>query len=281
MWQPPKRRSTAVRVMAMEAGNSLPPWSRLLDHNAEGRRRRKSDEDKRYEVEISNRLWSLWGTPQQVEPVENGTSLESASGRTSAPGKVLACCVVACCAGSFHSLDSWDSRLLDKILLNGHDYYEESLAARQRRDCVGEPTLETLNTYCCLNGRNFWVDIDKFASGKLYSKTKSLGSALSVFFAQHLQTGILQLRDQALAFGFIPEYASRGAFFLFHCQAKGQPIFNDGESAPYVLRMRQLQQLLNCMLITLDERRYNVPFRIYKVGCVPSTDCTLLGLKNH
>ncbi|KAI8042376.1 uncharacterized protein LOC128262095 [Drosophila gunungcola] len=290
MWVPPDKKSTSFRRKAMDAvhrysANPLPLWSRLLDHNAEGQPRRSSDsgsvvKEDSYEVEISNRLWSLWGTSQQVKPEETGTSLESLSGSASPSGKTLACCVLACCAGSFHSLDSWDSRLLDMILLNGQSYYEESLAARQRRDLVGALSLETLNTSCCLDGRHFWLDIEKFSSGKLYHKTKSLGAALSVFFARHLQTGILQLRDQALAFGFIPEFASGGAFFLFHCQAKGAPLFKDCESAPYVLRMRQLQQLLNCMLITLDERRHNVPFRIYKVGCVPSADCTILGQQN-
>ncbi|XP_037710408.1 uncharacterized protein LOC119547577 [Drosophila subpulchrella] len=276
MWMPPKKKSAPARAMAKDAttpANTLPLWSRLLDHNADGCERRKSDDKQtNYEVEVADRLWSLWGTAQQVEPEDSTTSAESAAGRTSAPGKILACCVVACCAGSFHSLDHWDTRLLDTILVNGEDYYDESLAARQRRDLVGELTLETLNTFCCLDGRNFWVDIEKFSVGKLYTKTKSLGSALSAFFAQHLQTGILQLRDQALAFGFIPEYASGGAFFLFHCQARGKPLFKDCESAPYVLRMRKLQQLLYCMLITLNERRRNVPFRIYKVGCVPSAD---------
>ncbi|KAH8366376.1 hypothetical protein KR084_002835 [Drosophila pseudotakahashii] len=274
MWLPQKEESTSSRAMSKDTThpeNPLPLWSRLLDHNADGCLRKKRDEKKQsFEVEVANRLWSLWGTAHQVDPGESSTSSESAAGRTSAPGKMLACCVVACCAGSFHSLDSWDSRLLDTILRNGEDYYDESLAARQRRDLVGELCLETLNTSCQLDGRNFWVDIERFSSGKLFNKTKSLGSALSVFFAHRLQTGILQLRDQALAFGFIPEVASGGGFFLFHCQARGKPLFKHCESAPYVLRMRKLQQLLYCMLITLDERRRNVPFRIYKVVCVPS-----------
>ncbi|XP_017006945.2 uncharacterized protein [Drosophila takahashii] len=274
MMLPQKEESTSSRAMSKDTTNpesSLPLWSRLLDHNADGCLRRKSEEkEQSFEVEVANRLWSLWGTAYQVDSGESSTSSESAAGRTSAPGKMLACCVLACCAGSFHSLDSWDSRLLDTILLNGEDYYDESLAARQRRDLEGEVSLETLNPSCQLDGRHFWVDIERFSSGKLFSKTKSLGSALSVFFAHRLQTGILQLRDQALAFGFIPKFASGGGFFLFHCQARGKPLFKDCESAPYVLRMRKLQQLLYCMLITLDERRRNVPFRIYKVGCVPS-----------
>eukprot|EP00099_Drosophila_melanogaster_P011797 NP_001286114.1 uncharacterized protein Dmel_CG14402, isoform B [Drosophila melanogaster] len=273
MWQGHKEKPTSTRSMAREVVHPerpLPPWSRLLEHNAEGcLRKRSGEKEEHYEVEISNHLWSLWGSTQQVKPGENSSSSESGSERTSPPGQALACCVLACCAGSFQSLDSWNSSALDKIMSNGRGYYDESLATRQHWDRTGELCLECLNTTCFLDGHEFWVDIEKLCTGKLYSRTKSLGSALSKFFGQHLQTGILQLRDQALAFGFIPEFASGGAFFLFHCQARGRPLFKDCESAPYVLRMRKLQQLLYCMLITLDERRHNVPFRIYKVGCVP------------
>ncbi|EDX05673.1 uncharacterized protein LOC6733009 [Drosophila simulans] len=273
MWKGHKEKPTSTRSMAREVVHPerpLPPWSRLLEHNAEGcLRKRSGEKEEHYEVEISNHLWSLWGSTQQVKPGENSSSSEAASGSTSPPGQALACCVLACCAGSYQSLDSWNSSALDKIMSNGRCYYDESLATRQHWNRTGQLCLECLNTTCFLDGHEFWVDIEKLCTGKLYSRTKSLGSALSKFFGQHLQTGILQLRDQALAFGFIPEFASGGAFFLFHCQARGRPLFKDCESAPYVLRMRKLQQLLYCMLITLDERRHNVPFRIYKVGCVP------------
>ncbi|KAH8334038.1 hypothetical protein KR059_006010 [Drosophila kikkawai] len=245
----------------------VPQWSRLLDHNDEARQRKKND---RYQVEIPNRLWSLFGNVRPVEP-EKRELYSLGSCVTAASGKTLACCVMACCAGSFHSLDCWDSQLLDRIMVNGQDYHDVSLAGRLRKDLGpgGELTLEGLGTACSLDGQPFWLDIEKFSSGKLYNKSKSLGSALSVFFAHHLQTGILQLRDQALAFGYIPEFAAGGAFFMFHCQAQGKPVFNECETAPYVLRMRQLKQLLNCILITLDERQHNVPFKIHKVHCVP------------
>ncbi|EDW46395.1 uncharacterized protein LOC6618208 [Drosophila sechellia] len=273
MWRGHKEKPTSTRSMARQVVHPerpLPPWSRLLEHNAEGcLRKRSGEKEEHYEVEISNHLWSLWGSTQQVKPGENSSSSEAASGSTSPPGQALACCVLAYCAGSYQSLDSWNSSALDKIMSNGRCYYDESLATRQHWNRTGQLCLECLNTTCFLDGHEFWVDIEKLCTGKLYSRTKSLGSALSKFFGQHLQTGILQLRDQALAFGFIPEFSSGGAFFLFHCQARGRPLFKDCESAPYVLRMRKLQQLLYCMLITLNERRHNVPFRIYKVGCVP------------
>ncbi|KAH8412522.1 hypothetical protein KR009_002749, partial [Drosophila setifemur] len=248
----------------------LPLWSRLLEHNGDGRLRKKVCVHKnRYQVEISNLLWSLWGTAKIVNTVREPSQLSA--GYFGAPGRMLACCVIACCAASFHSLDSWNSDLLDHILVNGQEYYDASLVVRQRRDWTGDLSLETLHSSCALDGQEFWVDTEKVVSGKLYSKTKSLGYALSVFFRQHLQTGILQLKDQALAFGFIPEYSAGGAFFMFHCQASGKPLFEDSITAPYVLRMRQLQQLLYCILITLDERRHNVPFRIHKVTCIPKT----------
>lgn len=212
MWQGHKEKPTSTRSMAREVVHPerpLPPWSRLLEHNAEGcLRKRSGEKEEHYEVEISNHLWSLWGSTQQVKPGENSSSSESGSERTSPPGQALACCVLACCAGSFQSLDSWNSSALDKIMSNGRGYYDESLATRQHWDRTGELCLECLNTTCFLDGHEFWVDIEKLCTGKLYSRTKSLGSALSKFFGQHLQTGILQLRDQALAFGFIPEFAS-------------------------------------------------------------------------
>ncbi|KAH8269302.1 hypothetical protein KR018_002213 [Drosophila ironensis] len=272
----------SLGTMAMPASKqdgaaSLPLWSRLLEYNADGRQRKRGNRQvDRYQVEIANRLWSLWGTTTQLaaespNPGHGERSAAGRSGQAAAPGQALACSVIACCAGNFLDLDHWDSKLLDRILVSGQEYYDLSLAARQRRDLTSELTLETLHTSCSLDGQQFWVDIERLVSGKLYSRSKSLGSALNVFFAQHFQTGILQVRDQALAFGFIPEYAAGGAFFMFHCQASGKPLFKDSEQAPYVLRMRQLQQLLYCMLITLDERQRNVPFRIYKIGCVPKT----------
>ncbi|KAH8266347.1 hypothetical protein KR038_011786 [Drosophila bunnanda] len=270
---PPQKKSNAdpgVPTTSTSRRHRLDPtpqWSRLLDHNNEQRHIKRNE---RYQVEIPNRLWSLFGNVRRVEGAKKDPNPLS-SYVTSAPGRTLACCVMACCAGSFHSLDCWDTQLLDRIMVNGQDYHDVSLAGRTRKDLGsgGELTLENLGTACSLDGQPFWLDIEKFSSGKLYNKTKSLGSALSVFFAHHLQTGILQLRDQALAFGYIPEYSSGGAFFMFHCQAEGKPVFNDCETAPYVLRMRKLKQLLNCILITLDERQHNVPFKIHKVHCVP------------
>ncbi|KAH8262703.1 hypothetical protein KR026_007474, partial [Drosophila bipectinata] len=280
-----KSHSSAAKAMSTSRDNRedpLPLWSRLLDHNADGQHRKKgSGQSDHYEVEIANRLWSLWGTLRTVEPRTSQLQAEqvSVSGRSSelqavhptVPGRILACCVIACCAGSFLDLDSWDARLLDSIMECGQEYYDASLVLRQRRDPTGDLALETLHTSCCLEAQQFWVDTEKLVCGKLYSRTKSLGWALSLFFGQQFQTGILQVKDQALAFGFIPEFSAGGAFFMFHCQASGKPLFKDSERAPYVLRMRQLQQLLYCILITLDERQRKVPFRIYKVACVPKT----------
>lgn len=261
-------------AMSTSRGNReepLPLWSRLLDHNADGRHRKKgSGQSDHYEVEIANRLWSLWGTPRAVEHREPRSS-QLKAGPAAVPGRILACCVVACCAGSFLDLDSWDAKLLDSIVEYGQEYYEASLGLRQRRDPTGDVALETLHTSCSLQSQQFWVDTEKLVCGKLYSRSKSLGGALSLFFGQQFQTGILQVKDQALAFGFIPEFSAGGAFFMFHCQACGKPLFKDSEGAPYILRMRQMQQLLYCILITLDERQHNVPFRIYKVSCVPKT----------
>ncbi|XP_022230949.2 uncharacterized protein LOC111079917 [Drosophila obscura] len=258
----------------------LPVWSRLLNHNADGRRRKKELQSAQYQVEISNRLWSLWGSAQPVEvgpdpPSTSGETevsgkrLQGASAETpTVPGRTLACCVMACCANTFLSLDFWDSHTLDRIIANGEKYHNASARRIQRPEGAGELVLENLLTACSMDRNHFWVNTEKVITGILYNRHKSLGAALSIFFNHHQKTGILQLKDKALAFGFIPEVSAGGAFFMFHCQAQGKPLFKDSESAPYVLRMRQLQQLLHCILTTLNERSWNVPFKIHKVSCV-------------
>ncbi|BFF95727.1 uncharacterized protein DMAD_13069 [Drosophila madeirensis] len=175
---------------------------------------------------------------------------------------------MACCATSSRSLDFWDSHTLDRIMVNGHKYHDASAKRLQRPEGAGELALENLLTACSMDDNHFWVNTEKVINGILYNRHRSLGAALSIFFTHHHKTGILQLKDKALVFGFIPELAAGGDFFMFHCQAQGKPLFKDSESAPYVLRMRQMQQLLHCILTTLNERSWNVPFKIHKVSCV-------------
>ncbi|XP_001356849.4 uncharacterized protein [Drosophila pseudoobscura] len=267
----------------------LPVWSRLLNRNADGRKRSNNYRTDQYQVEISDRLWSLWGSAQVVEEVSDlpstsgeqivsGTQLRGKSAETQVvPGRTLACCVMACCASNFRSLDFWSSHTLDRIVANGHKYHNASAARINRPERAAELVLENLLTACSMDRHHFWVNTEKVITGILYNRHKSLGAALSIFFNHQQKTGILQLKNKALAFGFIPEAAAGGAFFMFHCQAQGKPIFKDSESAPYVLRMRQLQQLLHCILTTLNERSWNVPFKIHKVSCVARNRSTSSG----
>ncbi|EDW76405.1 uncharacterized protein Dwil_GK19066 [Drosophila willistoni] len=235
-----------------------PQWSSL-------QQKFPSNNGNEYREEIPDRLWSLWGSPLYDSEPKTETDCPLPNSATVPPGRLLARCVVACCVSNIVSLDEWNSQLLDRIMLYGSQYHDISCSALQRDKGEAELSLENLYTACILDKCAFWVYTEKVLCGKLYSKRKSLGSALSAFFNQHQRTGIVQLKDRTLAFGFMPECSSRGAYFMFNCQGKD----HGTQGAPYLLRMRQLQKLLHCLLVALNERGRNVDFKIYKVWCVP------------
>ncbi|XP_030373269.1 uncharacterized protein LOC115623186 isoform X2 [Scaptodrosophila lebanonensis] len=232
----------------------LPLWSRLRRRNANGVRRSSAVAKHRaYNIEIANELWSLWGNLHPSAPVFPNSQRGH---------QILACCVLACCASCLYQLDDWNAQLLDSIVVSGDAYYAASIALIKQRDY--EFSLENLLTECTLCALKFRVHLEHVVYGRVCGSRMNLADALVYFFSQH-QLGIIQLRGYALAIGFIPQYESGGFFFMYDCEAQGTPLFVRSQGTSYILRMRRLQQLLYCILVTLRKRCRNASFSIHKV----------------
>ncbi|XP_075161481.1 uncharacterized protein LOC142234273 [Haematobia irritans] len=234
----------------------LPVWSRLNRKNTAGHYRGLSvSKFKKFDVEIENRLWSLWGN------VHPQASVFAESGR----GKqYLACCIMALCAIRLYRLVDWSSQLLDSIVINGDTYHHESVKDIQVADY--EMTAEDLQVQCFLDNIQFGIHLEAVCYGTLYCRPKfnrmNLAQALMYFFSNN-RYGILQCSKKCLAFGYVPGHD--GGYFMFDCQSRDHPLFPKGQGAAYVLRTKFLQILLYCMVVTLNVPYYNVQFTLHKV----------------
>ncbi|XP_001353383.4 LOW QUALITY PROTEIN: uncharacterized protein [Drosophila pseudoobscura] len=246
--QPASQTVRSESMTWLVPGNSSPIWSRRLRYNLEGRPRHQSDTRWReFDVEIENRLWSMWGG---LHP--RATWFDSkVRGRQS-----LGCYVVACCAASiFRRLGDWTSKLLDAIVVNGDKYYRASVEYSQRWDQNLGPDE--------MSCRWSWWPSGVYSAPA--SSSMSLLEALSYFFTR-FQWGILECQERRLAFGFSSSHD--GGYFLYDCSEWDKPIFPDGMGASYLLRARQLMVLLYCMVVTLNLRCKKVGFRLYNVDMV-------------
>ncbi|XP_022229724.2 uncharacterized protein LOC111079038 [Drosophila obscura] len=241
-------------------GNSTPIWSRRLRHNLEGRQRHQSGTRWRdYDVEIEDRLWSIWGGLHPRAPWFDS----KVRGRQS-----LGCYVVACCVASiFRRLGDWTSKLLDAIVVNGDKYYRASVEHSQRWD--QNLSLDDMCVQCDFQDIHFMVQMELVAFGHVYSApasaSMSLLEGLSYFFTR-FEWGILECQERRFAFGFSSSHD--GGYFLYDCSEWDKPIFPDDMGASYVLRARQLLVLLYCMIVTLNVRCKKVGFRLYNVDMV-------------
>ncbi|XP_017957114.1 uncharacterized protein LOC108651743 [Drosophila navojoa] len=234
----------------------LPAWSRRYQRNTTGHYREEPvSKLNEFDIEIEDRLWSLWGSLHPEAPVFPSKF----RGR-----QYLAIYVVACCAASVFNLMDWSGRLLDTIVVNGNKYFEESCAQIKAKDY--EFSLENLNIDCTLESIKFVVHIEHVCYGKLYCvptfNRMNLSEALSYFFA-HYRFGIVKVRKRALAIGLCPDPGE--GYFMYDCQAKDLPLFPKQQGASYLLRTRHLQVLLYCIVVTLDVPITNVKFSIHKV----------------
>ncbi|XP_026845568.1 uncharacterized protein LOC6596144 [Drosophila persimilis] len=258
--QPASQTVRSESMTWLVPGNSSPIWSRRLRYNLEGRPRHQSDTRWReFDVEIENRLWSMWGGLHPRAPWFDSR----VRGRQS-----LGCYVVACCAASiFRRLGDWTSKLLDAIVVNGDKYYRASVEYSQRWDQNLGP--DEMSVQCDFQDIHFLVQMELVAFGHVYSapasSSMSLLEALSYFFTR-FQWGILECQERRLAFGFSSSHD--GGYFLYDCSEWDKPIFPDGMGASYLLRARQLMVLLYCMVVTLNLRCKKVGFRLYNVDMV-------------
>ncbi|XP_073840070.1 uncharacterized protein [Musca autumnalis] len=239
----------------------LPIWSRLNRRNAAGIYRGMAvSKHKKFDIEIEQRLWSLWGNLHPQAPVFDSNNRGK---------QYMACCVMALCAARLYRLADWSAQLLDAIIINGDRYHQQSVGDIQIRDY--EMRAEDLDTECQLDQVKFAVHIEPLCYGKLYSRPNfnrmNLAEALMYFFNSHHQLGLLQCSKKCLAFGRLPGHD--GGYFMFDCQSREHPLFPKGQGAAYVLRTKYLQILLYCLVVTLNIPYYNVQFMLHKVEAVP------------
>ncbi|XP_061399624.1 uncharacterized protein LOC133335359 [Musca vetustissima] len=240
----------------------LPIWSRLNRRNSAGVYRGAAvAKYKKFDIEIDNRLWSLWGNlhPQAAVFDSNNRGKQ-----------YLACCVMALCATRLYRLVDWSSALVDSIIINGDRYHAQSIADIQIRDY--EMRVEDLDIVCQMDNVKFEVHLEPLCYGKLYSRPNcnrmNLAEALLYFFRSHHNLGLLQCSKKCLAFGRLAA-GPDGGYFMFDCQSRDHPLFAKGQGAAYVLRTKYLQILLYCLVVTLNIPYYNVQFMLYKVEALP------------
>lgn len=235
--------------------NDMPVWSRLIKCNTAGIYRDFArSKVKNYDVEIEDRLWSLWGSLSPEDTMFDA----SIRGR-----QYLAIYVMACCAASMRKLVTWSPRLMNLIVLSGSNYYKQSISLLDKK--IEEFTLDQLAIGYSMGKNNFVVHCQLACSGKLYRMPSvdrmNLCTALMHFF-KYYRYGIIIIHNRALAIGFCP--GSGGGFFMFDCQAKNEPLFEQKQSAPYLLRTRHLQVLLYTIVVTLN-MPCNMDFNIYNI----------------
>lgn len=235
--------------------NSLPVWSRRYRRNTAGNYRNKPlSKLNKYDVEIEDCLWSLWGNLHPEERVFQ---------RRSRGRQYLAIYVVACCAASVFNLAEWSGQLLNKIVTSGTKYFEESIS-KAKNKCNA---LRNMSSDCALESIKFVVYIDQVCCGELYRyPTRShmnLCEALNYFFNHH-QFGILKVHNRALAIGLC--LGEKGGYFMYDCQEKGHPVFTKQKGGSYLLRTRHLHVLHYCIVVTLNVQSENVKFGIHRVA---------------
>ncbi|XP_064544623.1 uncharacterized protein LOC135432748 [Drosophila montana] len=247
------KKNESIRWLDLE--NSLPVWSRRYQRNTTGNYRDNPlSKFNKYDVEIEDRLWSLWGNLHPEAPVFE----RRLRGR-----QYLAIYVVACCTASVFNLTEWSGLLLDKIVANGTKYFEESISKGKGKGNA----LRNLSMDCALESLKFVVYIDQVCCGQLYRyptrNHMNLCEALNDFFSHH-QFGILKVHKRALAIGLC--LGEKGGYFMYDCQEKGYPVFTKQKGGSYLLRTRHLHVLHYCIVVTLNMPNENIKFSIHRVA---------------
>uniref|UniRef100_W8C167 Uncharacterized protein n=1 Tax=Ceratitis capitata TaxID=7213 RepID=W8C167_CERCA len=237
-----------------------PVWSRLSRYNA-GRVLRDRPESKSgvYDIEIPRELWSLWG---YLHPLDKMFNLNACSKQS------WACSIMACCAATLYPLAHWTPRLMDAIIINGDNYYRNSLRSFDPGEYLF--TLNDFKDTCKLENLQFKVHTELIAFGALYEENNSpimnLAKGLITFFSQY-RVGLLHCRHQrAVVIGRDNcNGCVGGDYFMYDCQSRDFPLFRKGEGVPYLLRCKTLHMLLYCLVMALAVRCKRVQFTLHKV----------------
>ncbi|XP_037826807.1 uncharacterized protein LOC119614769, partial [Lucilia sericata] len=237
--------------------DKIPIWSRLNEINTCGfKRKLPMSMTKNYDIEIKNRLWSLWSRKRKHK-VKNCTSKSSDK-------FYMAATVIALCTAKVIRLNIWNSQLMDSIFENGRKFYKESL--KKSHCSSAQFQIENLNTNCSMEGIQFRVCLNTVQQGRLYSIPlqcqPNLAYALIHFFSRY-QYGLLECNNRILGLGFID--GPSGGYFMYDAQSKYNPIFSQDISATYLLRTNHLQILLYCLVISLNVLHINAPFCLHHV----------------
>lgn len=229
----------------------IPPWSRLNILNIE-RNKRKTylTTWKEYDVEIQKEVYSLWGNLSPVCYVFKGNRAK----------QYLAINTISIAMALLYPLDEWNPEILDSIVINGDLYFSESIENISEED--HELKIYNLNSEFEICNINLQFRFESVLHGMLYDTNMenfNLSRALTYFFRHH-QFGILNLTGRTIAIG------KSSTFFMFDCQSFGSPLFIKDQGTAYVLRCCSLRRLLECILITLNVKRYCVRFALYSVS---------------
>lgn len=229
------------------------PWSRLEKFNSEGEERYTATSRwKEYDVEMEKKLYSLWGN---IHP----------SMKFFAPyaGKQhLSCCVVAIIMSHVFNIDEWSSRLLDSIVIYGHNYLKKLL---EEKPNLNELSMNDLNGTCNLGEFTYKVDLQLEIYGELYNENRlhfNLNRALDYTFRERKLSGVILLcAGRSLAIGNI----KNKTFFMFDCQSMGGSLFKPTQGTTYVLKSCCMKVLLACIILTLNIKQHGVKFYLYSI----------------
>lgn len=207
---------------------------------------------KDYNIEVENLVFSLWGNihPNLIVFGKNAGKQHLAIG------------IVSLLMSHLYKVDEWTAELLDSIVVNGHKYFEECIAAISGKN--QEFSVETLKQHFEMNSFKFELQISPKVFGVLYDSDTSsfnLRKALQYFFLhKKYKYGILQCNRRFLAIG-----CDNRKYFMFDCQAAGWPLFAKNQGTVYVLRCCSMWSLQLCIVQTLREKCHNVEFFLFSV----------------
>jgi hypothetical protein len=236
------------------------PWSRLETRNMMGSERYLLDTKwKEFDIEIDNKLFSLWGN---IHP--NMKVFKQHSGR-----QHLACTIVSLIMAHMYDIDEWDATLLDSVVAHGHKYFVERVADSDKQNY--RLKAEDMSGVCTINNFKFDVDVRLVVYGKLYEANKqkfNLKRALDFAFRHKKLHGVvLQCNGRFLAIG----HMNNVDFFMFDSQSHGSPLFQPNQGTTYVLKCCCFKILLACIVLTLSETSHNIDFYLYGVAANYST----------
>ncbi|XP_073821213.1 uncharacterized protein isoform X2 [Musca autumnalis] len=230
-----------------------PIWCRSRHFNCVGQKRYEAESTLgNFDVEISRRLFSLWGNSEYHKNILDQFK------NSSKPQMISS--ILSCCACLKYNLNEWSPEVMDEIVKNATKLYPDLLRKLNITD-NGFQLIHLNNQMLKLEGINFYVQFHKVTSGNLYmpfgSHVFNLARALMWFF-KYYQFGLLMCQNQCLAFGYAVDMDH--GFFMYSCQADGK------QTNSHILRTNHLQILLYCLILTLNVNKENEKFTIYALG---------------